>query len=96
MPAATKKPKNPWWQNPYVQAGVRTAFTAGAQAAMKSQSDPSPWLGAKGAKVATAALGAAVVDGFMGQKHPGGARHNLMKSGVDVAAAKAGSAAARH
>jgi len=69
-----------------VQAGARTAFTVGAQAVMKNRDDKSPWLGAKGAKVATAALGAALVDGFVGSKHPGGARQNLMREGVDVAA----------
>lgn len=85
MPATTKAAKNPWWQNPLVQAGARTAFAAGAQAVMKNRDDPSPWLGAKGAKVATAALGAALVDGFVGTKHPGGVRHNMMKQGVDMA-----------
>ncbi|CAM1501565.1 Fc.00g035490.m01.CDS01 [Cosmosporella sp. VM-42] len=97
MPASTKARRAAsWWQNPMVQAGARTAFTAGAQAAMKSRDDPSPWLGAKGAKIATAALGAALVDGFMGQKHPGGARHTLMKEGVDVASGKVGSSGRRH
>lgn len=68
--------------NPLVKAGARTALSAGAQAAMNSRSDPSPWLGAKGAKVATAALGAALVDGFMGQKHPGSMRQDIMRQGV--------------
>lgn len=86
MPATTKAAKNPWWQNPMLQAGARTAFTAGAQAVMKNRDDPSPWLGAKGAKVATAVLGAALVDGFVGSKHPDGVRHNVMRQGIDVAA----------
>lgn len=72
-----------------VQAGARTALTAGAQAAMKSRHDPSPWLGPKGAKVATAALGAALVDGFMGQKHPNSTRQSLMRQGVDLAESQA-------
>ncbi|KAK2591465.1 hypothetical protein QQS21_010841 [Conoideocrella luteorostrata] len=61
---ASKAKKQQWWQNPLVQAGARTAFSAGAQAAMQNRKDPSPWLGQKGAKVATAALGAALMDGF--------------------------------
>ncbi|KAF4336938.1 hypothetical protein FBEOM_9207 [Fusarium beomiforme] len=87
MPASTK-PRNAWWKNPMVQAGARTAFTAGAQAAMKSGRDPGPWLGPKGAKVATAALGAALVDGFIGQKHPDSTRQKLMRQGVDLASAQ--------
>ncbi|KAK2672985.1 hypothetical protein RAB80_010528 [Fusarium oxysporum f. sp. vasinfectum] len=69
MPASTK-PRTAWWQNPMVQAGARTAFTA------------------EGAKVATAALGAALVDGFMGQKHPNSTRQKLMRQGVDLASAQ--------
>lgn len=78
-----------------IQAGARTAFTAGAQAAMKNRNDPSPWFGAKGAKVATAALGAAIVDGFMGQKHPDSTRTKLMREGVDVASANVSSSRRR-
>ncbi|RBR25013.1 uncharacterized protein FIESC28_02180 [Fusarium coffeatum] len=87
MPASTKN-KAAWWQNPMVQAGARTAFTAGAQAAMKSGKESGPWLGPKGAKVATAALGAALVDGFMGQKHPNSTRQKLMREGIDLASAQ--------
>ncbi|KAG5948009.1 hypothetical protein E4U53_006350 [Claviceps sorghi] len=68
--AAAKAAIKQWWQNPYVQAGARTALSAGAQAVMQSRNDPSPWLGAKGAKVATAALGAALMDGLGGKKQP--------------------------
>ncbi|KAG6191822.1 hypothetical protein E4U36_004877 [Claviceps purpurea] len=68
LASTPKTPKKQWWQNPYVQAGARTAFTAGAQAVMQNRHDPSPWLGAKGAKVATAALGAALMDGLGGKK----------------------------
>lgn len=88
MPATTKN-GIPWWQNPLVQAGARTALTAGAQAAMKSRNDQGDWLGAKGAKIATAALGAALVDGFIGQKHPNSTRHSIAKQGVDLASSKA-------
>ncbi|KAG5919919.1 hypothetical protein E4U42_006386 [Claviceps africana] len=68
--SAAKAALKQWWQNPNVQAGARTALSAGAQAVMQSRNDPSPWLGAKGAKVATAALGAALMDGFGGKKQP--------------------------
>ncbi|KAH7126216.1 hypothetical protein EDB81DRAFT_206199 [Dactylonectria macrodidyma] len=95
MPASTKA-RSPWWQNPLLQAGARTALTAGAQAAMKSRNDPSPWMGAKGAKVATAALGAAIVDGFIGQKHPNSVRQNIAREGVDLATGKVTSGSTRH
>ncbi|KAG8671865.1 hypothetical protein FPOAC2_05226 [Fusarium poae] len=90
MPASTKNKAAAWWQNPMVQAGARTAFTAGAQAAMKSGKESGPWLGPKGAKVATAALGAALVDGFMGQKHPDSTRQKLMREGLNLASAQTG------
>lgn len=67
-PTSSAAKKQAWWQNPLVQAGARTAFTAGAQAAMQNRKDPAPWLGSKGAKVATAALGAALMDGFGSKK----------------------------
>ncbi|KHO00459.1 uncharacterized protein MAM_01237 [Metarhizium album ARSEF 1941] len=67
-PTVEKAKKQAWWQNPLIQAGARTAFAAGAQAAMQNRNDPNPWLGSKGAKVATAALGAALMDGFGGRK----------------------------
>ncbi|KAH7184489.1 hypothetical protein DER44DRAFT_816947 [Fusarium oxysporum] len=89
-------PKMNWWQNPYVQSGCRTAFAAGVQAAIKSQDDPAPWLGAKGAKVATAALSAALVDGWIGQKHRGTARQNIMQKGVDFASAQVAAGGISH
>lgn len=55
-----------WWKNPVVQAGARTALAAGAQAIMQNRKEAGPWLGAKGAKVATAALTAALADGLAG------------------------------
>ncbi|EXL64745.1 hypothetical protein FOPG_19001 [Fusarium oxysporum f. sp. conglutinans race 2 54008] len=95
MPASTEAKMN-WWQNPYVQSGCRTAFAAGVQAAIKSQDDPTPWLGAKGAKVATAALSAALVDGWIGQKHRGTARQNIMQKGVDFASAQVAAGGISH
>jgi hypothetical protein len=55
------------------------------------RNEPGPWMGAKGTKVATAALGAALVDTFMGQKHPkkvGGVRHKAMRRATEAALGK--------
>ncbi|TWU74224.1 hypothetical protein ED733_003480 [Metarhizium rileyi] len=68
VPTADKAKEQAWWQNPLLQAGARTAFAAGAQAAMQNRNNPDPWLGAKGVRVATAALGAALMDGLGGKK----------------------------
>ncbi|CAH0014856.1 unnamed protein product [Clonostachys rhizophaga] len=76
VPASPKNKGNPWWQNPMLQAGARYAFTAGAQAALRNKDEQGPWMGPKGAKVATAALSAALVDGIIAQKQGGdGGRH---------------------
>ncbi|KAL6900160.1 hypothetical protein GGI43DRAFT_384331 [Trichoderma evansii] len=56
-----------WWKNPAIQAGARTALAAGAQAFMQNRKEAGPWLGAKGAKVATVAITAALADGFGGK-----------------------------
>lgn len=57
---------------------AQCAMEAGAMAALRLRNDPGDWLGSKGTRVATAALGAAVVDTFVKHKHPqkkGGLRH---------------------
>jgi hypothetical protein len=88
MPSSSKAQaqaqRNSWWKHPIVQAGARTALTAGAQAAMKARNDEGSWMGPRGAKVATAALGAALVDGFIGNKSASGSK--VAKQGVDTAA----------
>lgn len=68
-----------------VQAGARQAFTAGAQAAFRSKDDKGPWIGPKGAKIATAAISAALVDGFLGQKTPDAPERGILRTGGDVA-----------
>lgn len=78
--AVDAQPGVPWWQNPLLQAGARNAFQAGAQAAIRNKDDVGPWIGPKGAKVATAALSAALVDGFLGQKRPGGAEREVLRT----------------
>lgn len=67
---------------------ARCAMQAGAMAAMRVHGDPGPWIGSKGASVATAALGAAVVDTFVEHRTPaakGGMRHAVAK-GVTLSA----------
>ncbi|KAK0743710.1 hypothetical protein B0T18DRAFT_189405 [Schizothecium vesticola] len=66
----------------------RTAFTAGAMAALKLKDDPTPWLGTKGAKVVAAGLSAACVDTFMESKHPkrkGGLAHTMLRQATNFA-----------
>jgi hypothetical protein len=68
-------------------AAARTALQAGAAAAYKMRNDPGPW-GEKGTKVATAAIGAALVDTFMTKRYPkkvGGVRHKAMRQAAEVA-----------
>jgi hypothetical protein len=62
---------------------ARCAAEAGAMMALRLRHEPGPWMGPKGAKVASAALAGAVVDTFMDRKHPkkkGGMRHMAMRS----------------
>jgi len=66
----------------------RTAFEAGAMAALKLRADPTPWLGTKGAKVVAAGLSAACVDTFMERKHPkrkGGLAHTALRQATNLA-----------
>jgi predicted dinucleotide-binding enzyme len=45
-------------------------------------------MGEKGTKVASAALGAAIVDTFLSQRHPkkmGGVRHHAMRQAAEMA-----------
>lgn len=69
--------------DPKVWLGAaRIAMQAGAVAAMKVRGDPGPWIGPKGASVATAALGAAMVDTLVEHRIPaakGGMRHAVAK-----------------
>ncbi|KAK1836604.1 hypothetical protein QBC39DRAFT_338516 [Podospora conica] len=69
-------------------AAGRTAFQAGAMAALKLKDDPTPWMGAKGAKVIAAGLSAACVDTFMESKHPkrkGGLAHTALRQATNFA-----------
>lgn len=75
----------PWWQNPIVRTCAITAVSTGLSAALDSRGDPGQWKGAKGAKVAVASVGSALVDGFLGQKHPNSVRQEVVKKGFEVA-----------
>lgn len=66
---------------PWKQA-AKAAARSGAIAAIRMSGQEGDWIGAKGTKVATAALGAALVDTFMDHKLPhckGGMRHKTFK-----------------
>lgn len=47
------------------QMAARAALEAGGVAAFRLRKEPGKWNGEKGAKVATAALGAAAIDAFI-------------------------------
>ncbi|EFQ29440.1 hypothetical protein CGRA01v4_14658 [Colletotrichum graminicola] len=66
---------------------AQTAFRVGSQAAMQVRSEPGPWIGEKGTRVATAALGAALVDTFVGHKATGmkgGMRHQALRQACEM------------
>ncbi|KAK3395313.1 hypothetical protein B0H63DRAFT_445349 [Podospora didyma] len=50
--------------SPKWQKAAAAAFQAGSLAALNMRSEPGPWKGEKGARIATAALGAAALDAF--------------------------------
>ena len=58
--------------------------------ALKVGREPGPWVGMKGGKVISAAMGAAVVDGFKAQRdtpgvRSGGMRHATMRHLTELA-----------
>ncbi|KAK2020589.1 hypothetical protein LX32DRAFT_669117 [Colletotrichum zoysiae] len=66
---------------------AQTAFRVGSQAAMEMRGEPGPWIGEKGTRVATAALGAALVDTFVGHKATGmkgGMRHQALRQACEM------------
>ncbi|WQF89647.1 hypothetical protein CDEST_14661 [Colletotrichum destructivum] len=66
---------------------AQTAFRVGSQAALQMRSEPGPWIGEKGTRVATAALGAALVDTFVGHKATGirgGMRHQALRQACEM------------
>ncbi|KAI1135618.1 hypothetical protein F5Y05DRAFT_166632 [Hypoxylon sp. FL0543] len=60
------------------QMAARAALEAGGLTAFRLRKEPGSWTGDKGAKVATAALGAAAIDAFI-DKDPRRAKSNGMK-----------------
>lgn len=70
------------------ESAARNALRAGTMAALSSHGAPGSWLGNKGTRVATAALGAALVDTYMGHRHPdsfNGIRHTAMRQAAEYA-----------
>ncbi|KAL8382628.1 hypothetical protein RB595_006419 [Gaeumannomyces hyphopodioides] len=70
------------------QAAARCALEAGTMAALKAKGHPGQWIGTKGAQVATAAVGAALVDGYIANKNPGirgGKRHAVLRQVTNAA-----------
>ncbi|OLN86118.1 hypothetical protein CCHL11_05183 [Colletotrichum chlorophyti] len=66
---------------------AQTAFRVGSQAAYQMRKEPGPWIGEKGTRVATAALGAALVDTFVGHKASnmkGGMRHQALRQACEL------------
>ncbi|KAL2878011.1 hypothetical protein SGCOL_006758 [Colletotrichum sp. CLE4] len=66
---------------------AQTAFRVGSQAALQMKSEPGPWIGEKGTRVATAAPGAALVDTFVGHKATGmkgGMRHQALRQACEM------------
>lgn len=84
------------------QRAANSAVRAGASAAYELRHDPSPWVGPKGIRVATAAIGAAVMDSMIEDEQPrrsGGTRSGDSRSsgGMRSKAIKGlGEAALRH
>lgn len=69
-------------------AAARCALEAGTMAALKAYGRPGEWIGTKGAQVATAAVGAALVDSFVANKIPGirgGKRHAVLRQVTNAA-----------
>ncbi|ERT00818.1 hypothetical protein HMPREF1624_02051 [Sporothrix schenckii ATCC 58251] len=70
------------------ESAARNALRAGTMAALTNHGAPGSWFGDKGSRVATAALGAALVDTYMGHRHPeslNGVRHMAMRQAAEYA-----------
>lgn len=53
-----------------MQQAAKSALDAAVVEVLRVRKEPGSWAGGKGARVATAALGAAAVDAFVGGKDP--------------------------
>ncbi|TLS26901.1 hypothetical protein PpBr36_04658 [Pyricularia pennisetigena] len=81
------KKESPFSDVPWSQA-ARCALEAGTMAALRSYDSPGNWIGTKGAQIATAAVGAALVDGVIANKNPnirGGKRHAVLRQVTNTA-----------
>jgi len=74
--------------SPRWQQAATAALQAGSMAALSMRSQPGGWGGEKGARVATAALGAAAMNAFQGGKDKdrsaGGGKKSKKSSGVEA------------
>ncbi|KIH92252.1 hypothetical protein SPBR_02873 [Sporothrix brasiliensis 5110] len=81
-PSEPPMPSSKW------ESAARNALRAGTMAALTNHGAPGSWFGDKGSRVATAALGAALVDTYMGHRHPeslNGVRHMAMRQAAEYA-----------
>ncbi|QBZ64539.1 hypothetical protein PoMZ_06237 [Pyricularia oryzae] len=81
------KKESPFADVPWSQA-ARCALEAGTMAALRSYDSPGNWIGTKGAQIATAAVGAALIDGVIANKKPnlrGGKRHAVLRQVTNTA-----------
>lgn len=81
--SSTKTSPRPW-QNFAWSDAAKVAMQAGTVAAIKVGSDSVPW-SVKGTKIASAALGAAVVDHVLKPKKKGGVKYAAMRHLAEVA-----------
>lgn len=82
-PKSTKAGSKPWEDIDWQEA-AKVAMQAGTVAAIKVGSDSVPWP-VKGTKIASAALGAAVVDHVLKPKKKGGIKYTAMRHLAEVA-----------
>lgn len=80
---STKAGPKPWEDINWEEA-AKVAMQAGAVAAIKVGTDSMPWP-VKGTKIASAALGAAVVDHVLKPKKKGGIKYTAMRHMAEVA-----------
>ncbi|ROW08045.1 hypothetical protein VPNG_06106 [Cytospora leucostoma] len=83
IPGTVPRPRDRL-QNINWEEAMKVALQAGTVAAVKVGTDPIPWT-KKGTKIASAALGAAVVDHVLQPKKKGGVRYAAMRHLTEMA-----------
>lgn len=69
------------------QQAAKAAVLAGAVEAFRSRNEAGPWTGAKGQRVATAALGAAGIDGLLDRDPDKNSKRNIVEGALGGVAA---------